>query len=941
MAQQARFSSHSRQMSLPQAFRSTLSKAAGFVFALAAALLSAVFTSAQTPQQQYVYASVPLTTATSEVVGFSKDTTGTLSDVAGSPLADSLEGGLVAVDALGRFLFVINAKSNNISMLGINQDGSLAEVSGSPFAAAPTVNPTMTPASPLCLATEKSGEFLYVGYRNGNYPQQGAIIEYRIDFQGSPLAPAPISIANTDIAAAPIGMVTSPQGYLYAALRLVAGSTAANQLQGTYAYSIDPQTGQLTLVPNGGNTNPDEQTIAIDRQGRFLFDGWGYSAAGFIEGAPILSDGSAVPSAPAVNVSSSGSFPSAMLVESSGQFLYVQEGGNVSVYSINQATGALSQTQIPPTALTFRNGSAAADPMGPYIYSLQSGLVHAFKIGDPNPGELSELPNSPYLVASGGGSGGLAISGAPVQAVTGVAAALAPLSEDFGNITLGQSSGTQMMKLTNTGGEVLSLNSVSVTGTNPSDFIATSNCLVPLEPHTSCTVSIVFTPTAVGARQAILTASDTAGFQSAQLTGTGVAPQPAVTLVPGSLTFPNTAQGSTSSVQTVTITNSGMAPLHISSISPSGANFSDFNVVANNCNGANPANASCTLSVAFSPLGDGSRTASITINDDAPGSPQSVQLTGTGSGPSVVRSAVTVAPALLSFGTITQGASSAPQNVTLTSSGTAALHISSVGLSGANPTDFIVTNGCTQASYPTGFACTIGLTFTPLAAGLRTATLTIADDAPNSPQIISLSGNASPNPNPSPVLTVTGGLSATVKAGQTATYNLQLVAGFTGSVSFACTGAPAAATCTAPPQPLKVTSGTPVPFTITVATTGRAAITPFSDSPRFTPFASLRVLLTSTLFTIALLICWTDTKLRHAAPGKRPIGSGAFATLALTAILGVAGCGGGSTVAQSAPVTQPVVTPQGTSTITVTPTATANGAQLAPIAPIQLTLTVN
>ena len=82
-------------------------------------------------------------------------------------------------------------------------------------------------------------------------------------------------------------MAASPQGYLYAAFRLVPNSTQPDQLQGTYVYSIDPQTGQLTLKVNAGNANPNEQTVAVDRQGRFLFDGWGDSVAGFIEATPI------------------------------------------------------------------------------------------------------------------------------------------------------------------------------------------------------------------------------------------------------------------------------------------------------------------------------------------------------------------------------------------------------------------------------------------------------------------------------------------------------------------------------------------------------------------------------------------------------------------------------------------------------------------------------
>ncbi len=946
MAHPAPFSLFARDSLRPRAFRSRPSIAAGLL-AFHAALLIAVSANAQAPQQQYVYASAPVGSA-SEVAGFLKNTTGSLSSVAGSPFPDSREGGLVAIDALGRFLFVLNPESDDISMFGINPDGSLTEVSGSPFAAAPTVNPVVTPSLPLCLATETSGQFLYVGYRNGNYPDEGAIIEYQIDFQGSPLVPAPISIVSTDIAAVPVGMITSPQGYLYAALNFVPDSTQANQLQGIYAYSIDPASGQLTLVPNGGNANPDEQTIAIDRQGRFLFDGWGDLAAGYVEGAPILSDGRAVPSpsAPAV-MSRSGSFPSAMLVESSGQFLYVQEGGNVSTYSIDQTTGALSPAPIPATTLSFRNGTAAADPMGPYIYSLQDGLLHAFQVGVPNPGDLSELPNSPYSIASGGGQGGLAISGPPVQAVTGLAAALAPLAEDFGEITLGQSSGTQVIRLTNTGGEVFEVTSASVTGADKGEFVATPNCPIPLQPLGSCTIGIVFTPSAVGAQQAVLIVTDPAGSQYAQLTGTGVAPQPAVTLVPGSLTFPTTAQGSTSSAQTVTLTNSGAAPLHISSISPSGANFSDFTIGSNNCGGTTPVNASCTLSVVFSPLGDGLRSASIIINDDAPGSPQSVQLNGTGSGPPVARSAVTLAPALLSFGILTQGATSAPQSVTVTSSGAAALHISSVALTGANPTDFVVTNGCTQASYPTGLTCTIGLAFSPSATGQRTATLTITNDAPNSPQTVALSGSA--NSAAFTLMSGAGGLTLTVTAGQTATYNLQLVPGpgFTGSVSFACTGAPATSTCTTAPSPLTVTGGAPVPFTVSVTTTATGTLAPLWTPPRLPPFVRLRDLQTLILCAILLIIWWmrlAGRTPRSTAPGRQPLLGGALAALASVALFAGAGCGGGTSAAQSVqvPVPQAVAPSQTTSILTVTPAANnANGTPLTNLPPIQLKLIVN
>ena len=124
---------------------------------------------AQTPQQQYVFGSVPLRSATSQVAAYVKNgQTGALSAVPGSPFADSLPGGVMAVDALGRFLFVVNTSASNISMFQIDQStGNLVEVPGSPFSSGPTENPSMAPTLPVCLAVEKSGQFLYVGYRTG------------------------------------------------------------------------------------------------------------------------------------------------------------------------------------------------------------------------------------------------------------------------------------------------------------------------------------------------------------------------------------------------------------------------------------------------------------------------------------------------------------------------------------------------------------------------------------------------------------------------------------------------------------------------------------------------------------------------------------------------------------------------------------------------------
>src|SRR2546428_496817 len=143
--------------------------------------------------------------------------------------------------------------------------------------------------------------------------------------------------------------------------------------------------------------------------------------------------------------------------------------------------------------------------------------------------------------------------------------------------------------------------------------------------------------------------------------------------------------------------------------------------------------ASCTISISFTPAATGARTATVTITDDAPGSPQSVSLAGMGIAP-----AVTLAPTNLAFGTQRLSTTSPAQTVTLTNSGTATLfffndtattEIYTLSLHDALPIYPCPTGA---GSVAPGASCTISISFTPAATGARTATVTITDDAPGS-----------------------------------------------------------------------------------------------------------------------------------------------------------------------------------------------------------------
>ncbi len=103
-----------------------------------------------------------------------------------------------------------------------------------------------------------------------------------------------------------------------------------------------------------------------------------------------------------------------------------------------------------------------------------------------------------------------------------------------------------------------------------------------------------------------------------------------VSLSPNSLTFGNQGLGTSSRPQTVTLSNTGTAPLEINSIMVTGSDSGDF-TQTNNCGSSVAAGAKCTIAVTFTPTATGSRSASLSITDNAPGSPQTVSLSGTGS----------------------------------------------------------------------------------------------------------------------------------------------------------------------------------------------------------------------------------------------------------------------------------------------------------------------
>jgi hypothetical protein len=816
----------------------------------------------------------------------------------------------LALDFQGRFLFVATS-ANNIEMYSIDSTtGALQEVPNSPFASTHT-------SSPMFLSTESTGQFLYVINFNGSKPEVSSVESFQIDAVNLDLIPT--AAGATDLPGLFVGGATHPSGKSFYVFVNDPSSNPPNQPHFLLFNSSNGTFTQPGVLPVFAT---EAAYLALDPQGRFL----ALATQDQLTSQDLLADGTLGSNNLSVSIITTP--PSGgMTFDSLGQFLYLSFTNPPSPSVHFYLPSTLQEFANSPLPSNFQSTTSwIIDPTGPLIYADQ-----VYKV-DPQTGVPSSiLPSSPISPP--------AVFSVPPgsQPIQGPVALLNPTSLTFGTLTVGQISSALTLTISSIGGQALSLNTTTITGTNASDFSITGDsCHAPtvLQPGTTCSVLISFTPSAAGARSASLTISDNAAppTQSVSLSGTGLAPAPAVTLVPGSLNFGTVTQGTSASLN-ISVTNSGNAVLHISSLAVGGANAKDYSSSSPTCTSPIAVNSSCSIVVTFTPAAPGLRSANLTIADDAPDSPQTVALSGTGG---TAAPAITFSPATPAFPSTTQGTSSAPQILTVGNSGNAPLHISSVALSGSNASEFSFTNNCTAAVAPAS-NCSLSLVFSPLASGQRTANLMISDDAAGSPQSIALSAAAgaafSAGAAPG------GSTSATVSAGQTAQFQLQLTPGpgYSGTLSLACSGAPLNATCQVPSS-IALATGTPAPFTVTVTTSGLAALPP-SPGPRFLPFTNIPVLLLSAFVAFLLiLLVWSrgvvssSCRVRWAFP--RAFGALLFAI----ALSNMGGCGGGN--ASVAPPPPPVITPSGNFTITVTPSATSSTGQPLQVSAIQLTLTV-
>jgi hypothetical protein len=470
---------------------------------------------------------------------------------------------------------------------------------------------------------------------------------------------------------------------------------------------------------------------------------------------------------------------------------------------------------------------------------------------------------------------------------------LTPLALVFPATIVNQTAAAQIITVANLGGTPATLQAPILTG-NTADFaIAASTCGATLAPSTACSLSITFTPSTSGSRAAVLSITDSAGTQSAELSGTGLSPA-TDTLSPIALSFPTQQIGTTSAPQQVTLTNNGGVALTLITASVSPGDFQ----VTNACGNSLAPHAACALNVTFSPTAVGPRTATLSVTDQF--RTQTVSLTGI----AIAGPGVSLSPVTLNFAPIGVGLFAGAQTLTLTNNGGAPLTVSGLSIS---PGFTVAANTCTSA-VAVGSACTLTVIFAPTAAGPFAGTLTLTDNAPSGSQTTSLSGTGidftlAPN---GPTTVTTTGTSSTP-----ATYPMLLTSLpiLSGNVALTCTGAPTNATCIVTPSIAQL-GGT---STISVAVQTGVAVASAATIPPLRTFNSRD----STILLALLLPLALATRRRRF--------SRLALALTLTCALGLlSGCGANRVIPTGTGSTG-IATPTPSGTYTLTVAASADG----------------
>jgi Abnormal spindle-like microcephaly-assoc'd, ASPM-SPD-2-Hydin len=440
---------------------------------------------------------------------------------------------------------------------------------------------------------------------------------------------------------------------------------------------------------------------------------------------------------------------------------------SVTITNTGTATVNLGQSSVTGTGFTIASGSLAGSVGVGQSVTVQiqfAPLTAAAASGSFT--MVSDASNSPFSVA---------LSGTGTQ--PGLASS--PAAVSFGNVGV-KSSGSATVTLSNTGSANVTIAQASVSGTGFTIGGLTAGQVI--QPGQSMNFTAQFSPTSAGNASGSISVSSNAPNSPMTIAVTGTGAQPGLGSSPATISFGNVPVG-TNGTASVSLSNTGTANVTISQARATGTGFSITGLAAGLT--IQPGqNASFTAQ--FSPTSTGNASGSISVSSNAPNSPMTISVTGTGTQPGLGSS-----PSAVNFGGIVVG-NNGSATVNLSNTGTASVTISQASVTG---TGFTISGLAAGLTIQPGQNAKFTAQFSPASSGNASGSISVSSNAPNSPMTIALTGKgtqaqigAVPSSAPFGNVSVGNSNSQTITLTNSGTANLVISQGSASGSGFTITG---------------------------------------------------------------------------------------------------------------------------------------------------------
>ena len=384
-------------------------------------------------------------------------------------------------------------------------------------------------------------------------------------------------------------------------------------------------------------------------------------------------------------------------------------GTTISEYIINYR-----ETGSSPWSVWTRHDTQLLE----IVRNLTNGTSYDFRVAANT--NLGQLPWSNIATATP--------MGPPILTTASISLSASTLH--FGNLPVGNSR-TQQLTISSLGSADLNIG--SIVSDNTVFTVINDNCshtIVP--PGSSCSLDIKFLPAIQGAVNGHILIPSNAITALDKVGVSGIGDVASAFLSTAHLSFGNQIINTSSTTQTVTLTDNSSAALVVTSLTSKSAEF----IISNdNCSGQTVSvGGQCTFDVHFTPAYLNGRSSTISLISSATSSPDNITVDGTG----INNYGLTVNTGTLHFYNQIINTTSQPKQIILSNSGQSPLSFSGISV----PSRFAITqDNCTGQTITSGNSCTILVTFTPNQIGLVSSTLQISSNHPNSPHNILLYGN--------------------------------------------------------------------------------------------------------------------------------------------------------------------------------------------------------